>query len=302
MTVCVAAICDDGKTIVGFSDKMLTSRNIETEPLTKIIPLTQHILVMMANDLLTHTDILEEIRKTVGEIKTEPKLDYDWKVRDIAKLYRDAYLTIRQERIEKEILSFYGLSMEIWQTQQHTLSQTILSNIISKIEYYEMENIEAIIAGVDDIGTHLFVVRNEQVTCSDMIGYACIGIGAEQAESEFIFRRHNPEKEYAETLLTAFIAKKRAEAISGVGKETEMMHVYDLDSDLPKFEMLDAPLLQELQVIYSKKIALEDGANLSARIEIRKCVNDIKSKHIAEKRAKKEAETNKTEKTAKKIN
>lgn len=285
MTVCVAAICDEGKTIVGFSDKMLTSRNIETEPLTKIIPITEHILVMMANDLLTHTDILEEVRKTVGEAKQEKSVEYNWKVRDIAKLYRDAYLAIRHEKIEKEILNFYGLTLEIWQTQQHTLSQTILSNIIGKIEYYEMENIEAIIAGVDETGTHLFVVRNEQITCSDMLGYACIGIGAEQAESEFIFRRHNPEKEYAETLLTAFIAKKRAEVISGVGKDTEMMHVYDLDYDLPEFKVFGTPMLQELQGIYSKKVALEDGANLSARIDIRKYVHNIKKRYREEKEA-----------------
>ncbi len=62
-----------------------------------------------------------------------------------------------------------------------------------------------------------------------------------------------------------------------------MLHVYDLDSELPKFELFDSGLLQELQNIYDKKFAIEDGANLQARIAIRIYVKKIKAKRIAEK-------------------
>lgn len=69
MTVCVAALCDDSSTIIGASDRMLTSGtgDIEFEPpQTKIVNLTSSIAIMIAGDAILQTEIMLNVSDSIG--------------------------------------------------------------------------------------------------------------------------------------------------------------------------------------------------------------------------------------------
>ena len=71
MTVCAAVLCENEKIIVCIADRMFNSRNIENEPLTKIIDLTHHLCDMLGEGLL-NTEISYLVRNVVRDFMVIP--------------------------------------------------------------------------------------------------------------------------------------------------------------------------------------------------------------------------------------
>lgn len=57
MTVCVAALCADGASVVGASDRMVSTSDHQTKRL-KIHHLTNEIVAMIAGDVALNTELL----------------------------------------------------------------------------------------------------------------------------------------------------------------------------------------------------------------------------------------------------
>ena len=66
MTVCIAAICDEGTMVAGASDRMITAADIEFEPpQPKIWPLTNSIIAMYSGDTSFLTEVLQGVERDV---------------------------------------------------------------------------------------------------------------------------------------------------------------------------------------------------------------------------------------------
>jgi len=231
LTVCIAAICENG-IILGASDRMLTSGDIEYEPaiptifqpIMKVMPMSSSIIAMTAGDAGTQAEILAQVFSTAhARIEKEPNV---WlRVQDMVDVYIEAYNRIKLKAAVSRILSPLGLDEYGFIARQKEMADDFIKTITAEMVNFELPDTAAIFTGVDNRGAHIYCLYGNQATCCDSIGFAAIGIGARHAQSQFMLARHSRQSSLSETLLLIYSAKKRSEVAPGVGKETDMFTI-----------------------------------------------------------------------------
>ena len=69
MTICVALVCENGGTILGASDRMLTAGNVQfNPPASKTYAVTTSIAFMVAGDMSIQAEIIAEVREKISEV------------------------------------------------------------------------------------------------------------------------------------------------------------------------------------------------------------------------------------------
>lgn len=251
MTVCVAAICEVSGTSLGASDRMLTAGDVQFQPPTpKCFPLTTSIVLMTAGDMLVQAELVSEMNEQVlSLLSADPKPDW-LKVHDMAVMYADMYAGLKAKRAEADILKPLGLTLETFIARQNQLSQQLVSQIATELIGKNLPGVEAILAGIDRTGAHIYTVANGTVNCHDAVGFAAIGSGWYHANSQLMFARHGKQASFGRTLALIYTAKKRAEVAPGVGAETDMFAIRGLGSH---FEVGDH-VMAEFQTSFAKAV------------------------------------------------
>lgn len=272
VTVCVAAMCD-GNTIIGASDRMLTSGDIQFEPQQpKIIPLTKSIFIMVAGDSSMQAEIIQNVQFDVNKRIGEDPANW-WNVRDVANLYSQYYNEVRFKKAEKNILSSLGLDNNTFITRQKEMDSNLVLQITKELMNYEAPRISTIFAGIDTSGAHIYVADNENVSCLDLVGFAAIGVGSWHASSQMMFAGHTRFKSIPETLLLVYSAKKRAEVAPGVGESTDMFMVGpDLGNNIYP---LGEHVFDKLKEIYKSEQDRERDAGIIAKDSIKQYVEEL---------------------------
>lgn len=247
VTVCVAALCNDGTTIFGAADRMLTASDIEFEPQQqKIIALTNSVVVMTAGDSSLQTEILSRV---FGEVLARIHADPDnwWRVRDVASLYIQHYNSERARRAEVAVLAPLNLTSDTFIQRQQQMAPTLVNTLVSEMLNLDIPAVETIITGIDPTGAHIYVVSNGNLSCNDVVGFAAIGVGRWHANSQFMFNGHTRNRPVPETLLLAFSAKKRAEVAPGVGEATD---IFTIGPGLGTYSPVGEHVIKKLEEIY----------------------------------------------------
>jgi hypothetical protein len=152
------------------------------------------------------------------------------------------------------------------------MSDKLVNDLAKELLNFEVPDVSAIFAGLDQYGAHIYVVRNNEVNCVDNVGFAAIGIGSRHASSQFMFAGHAWNSPFPDTLLLTHFSKKKAEAAPGVGKETDMAMV---GPTLGSFITIGEPILNKLDAAYQELVRSEDIAFAQARGEIRTYVEEL---------------------------
>ncbi len=230
MTVCLAAICQwlNVPIVVGCSDRMLTSGDIQFQPpASKIYGITKSIYALVAGDAGVHSEVFPKVAERVNAlIQTKPK---EWvKVETVASFYGEEVLNYKKRTLSRLVLEPLGLTWSTFITRQKDFSPEWLDDISHKMLELKAEH-RVLIAGLDATGAHIWIVDGQgKPSCADKVGFAAIGIGKRHAESEFMFTKHTPSSGFPETLLRIYAAKKRAEVAPGVGDATDLVVVPNL--------------------------------------------------------------------------
>lgn len=221
MTVCLAAICE-GNMLVGASDCLLTADDIQFEPQqSKIFNLTRSVAVMIAGDIALQTEVVRDVHEVVLErVQREP--DNWWAVRDVAEVYRQQFVRARLRKAVGRVLDPIGLDLGTFLSQQKQMEPSFVERITDELRSFRTPSAEALIVGIDDAGAHIYVARDADISCNDLVGFAAVGSGGWHAVSQFMFSRHTKARPFAETLLLTYHAKKHAEVAPGVGAATNM--------------------------------------------------------------------------------
>lgn len=221
MTVCVAAIYESNS-IVGVSDRMLTSGDdIEFQPeQSKLYEITRSMVAMISGDMALQTEIYLELLKSVkARIDAKPN---EWlPVQFVAEDYGRIYAEIRNRRSCRDFLTPLELNHDSFIQRQQQFHPDIAQQMTVDLLNYRMPSASVIIAGIDATGAHIYTAHNGEVTCQNMIGFSCVGAGASVAQSSFMFQRYTSKASAARALYLVYAAKKRAEAVAGVGPETD---------------------------------------------------------------------------------
>ncbi len=144
MTVCIAAMCKGYKPhenlamIIGATDRMLTSRDIEFEPkiANKIIHFSTAISGMFAGDFGLQTEILLELVPLVKDrIVAEPSKW--WKVKEVAELYANIYKKAHLKRAENAVLAPLGYSVDSFHAEQKKMDTELAKQLATKLTQFQ---------------------------------------------------------------------------------------------------------------------------------------------------------------------
>ena len=245
MTLCIAAISENGTAVVGLADRMLTVGDmLEYEPREqKIIIITASIFIMLAVDMSLQSEIILEVKRIVNEASAK-----EWSVREIAEIYNQTANEIHTKKQRDIILMRYGLTSETFISWQSGMQAIFVNRIAKEIkDISEPPPIEAIIAGVDSSGAHIFKKDGYSFECADFSGYATIGNGGWLAEAELTRIAYAKFVGVAQSAFLCYMAKKSGEKASGVGKYTDI--VFTTENHIAFFP---ESLLLELHNNYAK--------------------------------------------------
>jgi hypothetical protein len=225
MTICIAAICENGKYIVAAADRMVTippPLNLEFEPPLSKIEVVQKGCVALASGSLPYADdIISGIRHLVAS--QAPSIP------SICEQFKNAYTAFRDQRFEEQVISAQlgadfkgfrargGVLPAYLQVQPNTYQTIVIQS-----QQFNL-NTDFLIAGIDENGTYMGVVTHPGTFFStNKLGYAAIGSGATHASVSLHLGGQTKKLSLEETLFSVYAAKRAAEAAPGVGVETDI--------------------------------------------------------------------------------
>ncbi len=270
MTVCIAAICENSQ-IIGASDRMLTAGDVQFEPeWQKIYRITGSILLMTAGQAIYQSEILNHLYRDVRE-RDPQNTGSLWTVEEIASLYAGHYAEAKISRAERDYLTPLALDRHTFLSRQKEMDATLVNDLARDLLNYRPLDVSAIIAGIDQLGPHIYEVDEGDIRCHDTVGFVTIGIGSGHASSQMMFARHSRIRSLADTLFLVYRAKKHSEVAPGVGKATDMVFC----SGPTNFINIGEHVLERLESLYGETQRETDAANTSAEAQVQTYLKEL---------------------------
>ena len=214
MTICISAICDQGKKIILASDSMLTNRGLAIEfeqPTRKMTELSQGCIALTAGDALAHTEMFGAVQQDIETLK-KPS------IYAIVKAVKECYQDIRKRDIVEGILIPIGYhSFQEFVKAQQIMLPEIAMKIQHDIDIYQY-GLSILLSGFSGEKAHIYGIFDPGTSaCYDALGFHAIGSGLPHAVNTLIARECFPTTEWEEALMIVYEAKKMAEKAPGVG-------------------------------------------------------------------------------------
>ena len=245
MTICLALVCEDGKSLVAVADRMVSdaSLSLEFEQRTrKIERIGDRFAALTAGDALRHTNLIRDASEEISNLN-QPG------VREVAAAVEKCFIQQRQALAEKIVLQRIGLDFAAFLDQQQNLLDSLVLGLSSEYGSVELE-VDLLVVGVDPSGAHLYEISDPGTAeCFDSIGYAVIGSGQPHAEGFLTEADYSPEVSLNRGIWLAYVAKRRSERAPGVGSRFTDVLVIGPD-DRTRF--LNRANMEQLDTIYSE--------------------------------------------------
>jgi len=214
MTICIAAICEKGSSVVLTADSMLTNEALSIQfehPTKKMTRLSDSCIALTAGDALAHTELFDIVQEEIIKIKAPS-------VPEIVSKIKECYQRIRKREIKEKILNPRGFSdFEDFYQAQRALNPDIVMTIQSEIDRYDY-GLAILVAGISGNTAHIYGISDPGTSkCFDAIGFHAIGSGLPHAINTLIARGCHQDTPLQEALLIVYEAKKIAEKAPGVG-------------------------------------------------------------------------------------
>jgi len=219
MTCCIAAICDEGKSIVLVMDKLIGAMFVEAQPdVEKAINVHDNWWVMYAADDISPVfEITDAIR---DELRRKKRFSIE-EVEDIVgRCYEDA----RIKRATHRYLKRWKMEADVFvQSGAKLLGRRAAKKLRKQVREFDMR-VALIVAGFDSKGeAKLFSIDDGVPQRQDVPGFCAIGSGAPPAENIMMYRGELSYKTpLRSALYYAIEGKYFSEAANGVGSRTDM--------------------------------------------------------------------------------
>ena len=223
MTVCIAALAENGKKAVLIADKLATTVGIlpyQTEMAApKIIEINENVSVMYCGGVVDASIIIENSIKNIGQNK--------W-VSDIAKLINNKYLEYLLEILSRQQLITRGIKdiNEFYKEYNLKLDATIKKTIDEVLTTHVLNShTQFIVCGKESNGDYkvYWLGDNPRNIPNLMInGYSVIGSGGGYANFSIIQSEYNKSLLLEEIKKILIKAKKEAEKDRDVGKSEDI--------------------------------------------------------------------------------
>lgn len=249
MTICIGTLCEKRKNAIFASDRMLTNPTLSIEfehDEPKWQKLSKTSVALTAGEALPPTELCREVTSEV-EKKALPKTN------EIIEIVCEKYRECKMKRVEEKYFKPRNLTIEQYLQVQRHLNENVVLRLERAIESEEI-NMSIIVIGVDDLGAHIFDVRDPgHAECFDRVGFHAIGSGLPHAISTFIAFNYTPNIDLKKATYITYEAKKHAERAPGVGKTaTDMGIIFENE-----IRVITEEEIKKLEEVYQEKIGLE---------------------------------------------
>lgn len=223
MTVCIAALADDGKGLVLAADRMVTAGfpmayEHEREDVEKMAMIATNAAVLISGNIQWASEIIAKAKRELGGNPAT--------VEQIAEVVRKEYQGQRQMVIRQTVLEPRGLSLMDFYNMHQRLNAGVLAEIEGNLSQLNL-NVEFIVAGCTDTLHHIYTISHPGMTIvHDSIGHVCIGSGGSHATYHLIGSNYRKTLKTKDVLSLVEAAKKKAEVAPGVGEAT-VTRVFD---------------------------------------------------------------------------
>ena len=246
MIICIAAIgSEDGKEYVVFAtDHMITTGTGQFEhSIAKYKKLTSKTYGMLAGQALIFEDLIK--------VENPDALTYT----QIKEKIFDNFKSKKKEIIKNEIFSIYGINEEFFiEALQKQIPNPYINTILEKVSNFKL-NTNILLVGFDGDSAQISEINEAGIFDFRNINFHTIGSGSIQASNTLLFQKHSKKDNLNRTLYNVFKAKRNAEVMQGVGKETD---VFVLSKDSGAKELSEENM-KKLKEIYEEE--LEFGKN-----------------------------------------
>jgi hypothetical protein len=204
---------------------MITIRGLQYEPQQrKAAEFGTSSIALFAGDMQTHAALTIKTDERLKGLVNERK-SLRLTVKETADIYAEEFASYRRDLAEREVLAPRGLSFKNLGQQLSNWPHYQVRDIEAMITAHVVEA-TAIVAGIDHLGAHLYVVRDPGVADSQAVPcFACAGGGKDIAETQFMVGQYDKRWPLAKALWLAFSAKARAQVAGGVGPKTDLIIV-----------------------------------------------------------------------------
>jgi len=252
MTICIAAICEQGSSLILTTDSMVTNEGLSIQfehPTRKMTDLSSSCIALTAGDALAHTELFNMVQEKITKLKAPSVLEIVGKI-------KGSYQYIREREIKEKILIPRGFNdfRDFYKTQSALVPDIALS-IQSQIDRYDY-GVEILVAGISQNIAHIYGISDPGTSkCFDAIGFHAIGSGLPHAINTLIARGCYQGIALGEGLLIVYEAKKMAEKAPGVGANITDICIMNSQgiTEFPRDK------LGELDKIYNKWVRRESN-------------------------------------------
>ena len=223
MTVCIAALCENGNSCVLVSDQMTTAHipmgyEFENEEVEKIVKLNDSVDVyaLISGDVLFANEVIEAVRKEVDSQSITA-------IPAIVELFRKSYQNIRRSHITRNELEPRGLDIPAYYEGHKTILPQIVQMIDNAFRRYN-PRVDFILAGKGESQCHLFTIVNPgDSICHNSLGFVSIGSGAPHAMYSIIESNYKKSMDTEAVKKLLLEAKSRSQVAPGVGTKTQVI-------------------------------------------------------------------------------
>lgn len=218
MTIVVASLCEKRQCIVIVSDRMMTYGDIMQMEMVspKVEELFSGSAIAFAGHAAYGIEVRHEVERHKQEIESKSFVE-------LANRIREIYEKIRLKKADWELIRPHGFTYEEFQEGKTTLPPALVAQIWANVYKYPFP-FAVLLAGADNHGAHIAEIHPPGILVHlDDIGYGNVGSGSDFANLSLAMCRYDTKWSLELALISTFEAKKMAERVPGVGKETDIL-------------------------------------------------------------------------------
>lgn len=213
MTICLAAICKDkNKEYIIFStDHMVTTSIGQFEhSIKKYKEVNCGTVAMLAGNPLIFDKLINLANKNCS-------------YQEIKKEIFENFKKFRAEGIKNEIFDMFGIDKKYFlDVLDKPVPNPFIARILEKVCDYTLDT-GILLIGFDGDEAQITEISEDGVEDFRMMNFHAIGSGNIQAANALLFQKHDKEEGLFSSVYNVYKAKKNAEVLQGVGKETDLL-------------------------------------------------------------------------------
>jgi len=217
MTICLAAIGEEKSKefIVFATDHMVSTQLGQFEhSIVKYQKINGNTVAMLAGNPLVFDDLIKISKEGLSYNKIKNEIFQNFKKK-------------REEQIKLRVFDIFGIDkkyfLEILRMPQ---LNPALQQIIKDTAELNLQT-GILLTGFENGRAQITEINEVEINDLRSINFHAIGSGNVQATNALLFQRHSKKDDLKTTLYNIYKAKRNAEVLVGVGKETDLLILKD---------------------------------------------------------------------------